>query len=197
MTTTVRTRPFDLLSPLLDVLWADGRMSFAQVRAVDQVATLMGVDDVAARIASVRLAEFDDALPPTPVRAVAYALAVWVAAADGRIHPDERRVLNHFERYWDLCPNVARRTRRLALGMARVGAGRPTPTQLEALIRAAQQLATDDVWREPHGRVEDLDGLGTRHHQDPIVDGVSGVHHDLVPLAEPTPHLGMVGVLEA
>ena len=149
MPETLNTRPFDLLSPLLDVLWADGRMSFAQVRAVDEVASLLGVTDVAARIARLT-SEFDDALPPAPIRAVAYALAVWVAASDGRIHPDERRVLNHFERYWDLDADVAQRTRRLALGMARVGAGRPTRTQLEALMRAARQLATEHT-RTAHG----------------------------------------------
>lgn len=143
MPTTVRTRPFDLLSPLLDVLWADGCMSFAQVRAVDQVAKLVGADDVAMRIARVPLNEVDDAVPPVPLRAVAYALAVWVAAVDGRIHPSERRILDHFECVWDLSPDVAHRTRRVALGMARVGAGRPTQTQLEALIRAAQQLAAE------------------------------------------------------
>ncbi len=141
MPTTVRTRPFDMLSPLLDILWADGRMSFAEVRAVDQVATLLGVDDVAMRIARVPLSEFDDAVPPVPIRAVAYTLAVWVAAADGRIHSSERRVLDHFESYWDLSPDVTHRARRLAVGMARLAAGRPTRTQLEALIRAARQLS--------------------------------------------------------
>jgi hypothetical protein len=145
MPTTVRTRPFDLLSPLLDVLWADGCMSFAQVRAVDQVAKLVGADDVAMRIARVPLTEFDDAVPPVPVRAVAYTLAVWVAAVDGHVHPNERRVLKHFESCWDLSPDVVGRARRLALGMARIGAGRPSRTQLEALIRAAQQLAMESA----------------------------------------------------
>lgn len=148
MPATVRTRPFDLLSPLLDILWADGRMSFAQVRAVDQVATLLGVDDVAMRIARVPLSEFDDALPPVSIRAVAYTLAVWVAAVDGHIHPSELRVLNHFEGFWDLSPDVTQRAQRLALGMARVAAGRPTRTQLEALIRAAQHL---DAEARPDG----------------------------------------------
>ena len=64
MPATTCTRPFDLLSPLLDVLWADGRLSFAQVRAVDQVATFLGVDDLAMRIARVPLSEFVDVLPP-------------------------------------------------------------------------------------------------------------------------------------
>ena len=143
MPTTEPTRPFDLLSPLLDVLWADGRMSYAQVRAVDQVATLLGVEDVAKRITRVRPSESDDAVPPALVRAVAYTLAVWVAAVDGHVHPSERRVLNHFETCWDLSPLVTRRARRLAVGMARLAAGRPTRTQLEALIRAAQQLAAE------------------------------------------------------
>ena len=143
MSATVRTRPFDLLSPLLDVLWADGRMSFAQVRAVDQVASLLGVEDVAMRIARVPLDELEDALPPAPLRAVAYSLSVWVAASDGRIHPSERRVLDSFERRWGLSPSVTQRARRLAVGMARVGAGRPTRTQLEALIRAAQRLEAE------------------------------------------------------
>ena len=139
------TRPFDLIAPLLDVLWADGRMSFPQVRAVDQVATRFGVDDVAMRIARVPLDELDGAAPPATLRPVAYALAVWVAGMDGRLHPSEEAVLRHFAQWWELAPEVERQARRIALGMARVARGRPTQTHLEALLRAARQLGSDDL----------------------------------------------------
>ena len=131
---------FDIMSPLLDILWADGRMSFHQVRALDLIAQQVGVDDLAKRISTVSVGDDLTSPPPPSLRPVIYALAVWVAVIDGRLEPRERRLLDHFASSWDLDRDVEQRARSLALRMASLASGQPTQAQLEALFRAAERI---------------------------------------------------------
>lgn len=132
----------DCLAPLLDVLWADRRMSFAQVRAVDQVAQWLGIDGVATRITRFPSSRLER-MPPVELRADLYALGVWVAAMDGRVHESERRVLARMADAWQLSLELQRKLRRSALSMARVAQGRPTQAQLGALLRAVRHLSSE------------------------------------------------------
>ena len=95
-----------LLSLLTSVLWADGRMAHTQVRALDQVARVLSADDVAGRI--VRGPRPYDASMFTNLgpasRRLLYALAVWVALADRRVHRRERELLLALASGLDLDP---------------------------------------------------------------------------------------------
>lgn len=85
----------NLLSLLTSILWADGRMAHAQVRALDHVARVLSNEEVASRI--VRGPRPYDTTPFVRLEDVArelvYALAFWVAVADRRIHLREQEIL--------------------------------------------------------------------------------------------------------
>ncbi len=132
---------YDVLDPLVAVLWADRSMSAAQVRALDTIAKLLGVENLASRIVSRVSKRSAHGIPPLGWRPAVYAMAVWVAAVDGRIERREAALLSRFAQLWQVAPDLQVRLNRLASSLASVAKGRPTESQLLALVRASLHLA--------------------------------------------------------
>jgi len=128
---------------LAGVLWADGRMAFPQVRALEVAAQVLGHDEIA-RVITRRGSRIDGAALtslPEDVRPLLYAASSWVAQVDGRLHDTERAELDRLARLLGMKPELAGRLDALAARLVAVVGAAPAPGQLEALLLSAARFA--------------------------------------------------------
>ena len=94
----------EVIALLTSMVWADERMAWPQVRAVAASAELLRHPDPVRKVAA-GPAAYDPLLlreASVPARAMVYAMAAFVAAADRRRHPREVVMLEALQRELDI-----------------------------------------------------------------------------------------------
>lgn len=137
----LRTHRTPILRLLVQVLWADRRMSPRQVAAVAAAGELLGEED-AARLITERPSEETAFAIPEPVGPLAVAAAAWVAAIDGRTHAAELTLLDTLVDELALDAEVAAQMHIIGLSRATLKRAADA-SELESVLRLAHDWLDD------------------------------------------------------